>query len=830
MTIKLKAPTRPSTSSPSLTVPSTSPSTSNPCPIVPSRIVPPRPLYKSTFQVPLLETSSSSYPPHHLSRPLYQNPTTTSTKSKIDKTEIPLHLITLPHGNSTQPDLSSCQRSSSHPHQSTRSNPSILPCEAQLKVPSSSRPNLAKLDNLGEHSGTLRRPQLHNSALKPIIIHMVHRPKISLLPRHAFELPLQFMLHPSGRTNLPIQLTPDGPVNRPQNFRFGHVIPQKTPERTRNHDLRLPRRFSGSITIIRKSSSGYPSHPRRICSSGFYSLEGKMSLDSDKIPQTSRDDNRPPNDVLPHSLRQENRYCQPRLHLGEETCFEDPDSRKTGWKTSKHQQSLLARQAFRLVSHPRNGSIPRTNRLFSPHLDFSGGSKRLTPSTQNNQPALFQGFQLRPFTISYRDPDGRIPRRIRRSNLPNLPQILKEPPSYYLFSRPLAIRSPIHDSHTRTNNNIESHSTHSTTNTSNPTPYHMRQYQFSHIPIERRQSQLSVSGVLPPDRLSPLSQSLHSRDLLDPFTGQHTTRLHQQNTETSQLATHSNTDLRLHQIIASANAPLTRNRYSREWQEFSTFVNENHNGQITSDSVIDYFVSLDRTNRAYLAIQIRAALENEALLNNIPQELFNNPFLTKLASGVVRRGDKPRSEPTDAFTFEMLERLINEVPSYRTKDRDIALILIGLYCLMRPGEIQSLTRESIKICHDGSINVTFTRLKQPPGTPITSIFIRARTYCGINPITYITSFINTLPLENTTIIFTGRSKSSPLTTTSISFMLQRLVEKIGIQAKISAKSLRIGGACFAAARGYGPAEIQALGGWKGTAFLRYIRDIPRIDN
>lgn len=248
MTIKLKAPTRPSTPSPSLTVPSTSPSTSNPCPIVPSRIVPPRPLYKSTFQVPLLETSSSPYPPHHLSRPLYQNPTTTSTKSKIDKTEIPLHLITLLHGNSTQPDLSSCQRSSSHPHQSTRSNPSILPCEAQLKVPSSSRPNLAKLDNLGEHSGTLRRPQLHNSALKPIIIHMVHRPKISLLPRHAFELPLQFMLHPSGRTNLPIQLTPDGPVNRPQNFRFGHVIPQKTPERTRNHDLRLPRRFSGSIT------------------------------------------------------------------------------------------------------------------------------------------------------------------------------------------------------------------------------------------------------------------------------------------------------------------------------------------------------------------------------------------------------------------------------------------------------------------------------------------------------------------------------------------------------------------------------------------------------
>jgi hypothetical protein len=56
--------------------------------------------------------------------------------------------------------------------------------------------------------------------------------------------------------------------------------------------------------------------------------------------------------------------------------------------------------------------------------------------------------------------------------------------------------------------------------------------------------------------------------------------------------------------------------------------------------------------------------------------------------------------------------------------------------------------------------------------------------------------------------------------------LARVAKSIGVQGEVKPHSLRIGAATSAWRAGFSDSQIQAMGRWKSTAFMRYIRPAP----
>ena len=153
--------------------------------------------------------------------------------------------------------------------------------------------------------------------------------------------------------------------------------------------------------------------------------------------------------------------------------------------------------------------------------------------------------------------------------------------------------------------------------------------------------------------------------------------------------------------------------------------------------------------------------------------------------------------------------------------RDMAILIIGLFGMMRSAEIVSLQHSNVITQSDGSLLVSFQRCKQRLGSLRSVVAIPNRFMGGINPASWVAGLMTTVnqgPVPG---------KIFDLTPNAISSVLSKWMHRIGEGSDWTSHSIRIGGAVLACEQGKSELEIRGLGGWRSDAIFQYTRDVVR---
>lgn len=218
------------------------------------------------------------------------------------------------------------------------------------------------------------------------------------------------------------------------------------------------------------------------------------------------------------------------------------------------------------------------------------------------------------------------------------------------------------------------------------------------------------------------------------------------------------------------------------------------------------------------ALSWRARLEGKA----VPTQ---SPSVKLVVDGAVRKwaGGKA-SRVRDAFPIEALRAHVRDGLQRDIDRRDAALVAIGLRSMRRGGERADLRIEDAFFT-DGRLRLRIRKSKVDQEARGFDVWIEP-TGSATCPVALLKRYLSNREGASPYLFCDAAGKQ--LSTSAISAICRRMVERADLPVKVSSHSLRIGGATAAMAGGMSKERIMAIGGWASGAVGRYIRSLEPL--
>jgi integrase len=288
-------------------------------------------------------------------------------------------------------------------------------------------------------------------------------------------------------------------------------------------------------------------------------------------------------------------------------------------------------------------------------------------------------------------------------------------------------------------------------------------------------------------------------------------------------------------LAGAALADSTKKAYKKTWKEFASFVSiqcPGENPVRPSSKAVQWFIC----HLVKLGRKARTVRSAVSALGYLSQENDGEDFGKNFHVRQLLRGlDKSRCMPDirSPITEGKLEELLREAARLGQSGEEVLLFqtmfVTMFFGLLRVGEVTvatdaekdtGVTRQGVAKEGD-SRTLTMTIFKHNTTGDPHVVVLRPRPHGKRCPVQALDVYL-TQRGEAQGPLFLFRGK--PLLRKAFDAFFNRCLAGLGWDPrKFKGHSFRIGGATWAAQEGYSDAQIRAMGRWKSSAFLGYIR-------
>ena len=288
-------------------------------------------------------------------------------------------------------------------------------------------------------------------------------------------------------------------------------------------------------------------------------------------------------------------------------------------------------------------------------------------------------------------------------------------------------------------------------------------------------------------------------------------------------------------LLAASLAPSTARQYQRVWESFCSFSRGLAFTPLpSSSSTIALFIShLVSPPHPSAPSTVHSAISTVSYihkLNNQPDP--TSSFLVhKILRGVSKL--RPTNDTRIPITIPVLQSLLQSLHSV-CSPYDLVLYssmyLTMFSSFLRLGEVTDSPHNipfSQVLFSPNSVNITLSTFKHHQGRPPVTISIPQSPSSPLCPVLLLTRYVHVRGSRPGPFFCTQNGQPVPPEEFRRTLARAKSVSSLS-EARITPHSFRIGAATHAATKGYTSQQIQAMGRWKSSAFLKYIR-IPALD-
>ena len=288
-------------------------------------------------------------------------------------------------------------------------------------------------------------------------------------------------------------------------------------------------------------------------------------------------------------------------------------------------------------------------------------------------------------------------------------------------------------------------------------------------------------------------------------------------------------------LLAASLAPSTARQYQRVWESFYSFSRGLAFTPLPSSSstivlFISHLVSPPHPSAPSTVHSAISAVSYIHKLNNQPDP--TSSFLVrKILRGVSKL--RPTNDTRIPITIPVLQSLFQSLHSVCSPYDLVlysAMYLTMFSSFLRLGEVTDSPHNipfSQVLFSPNSVNITLSTFKHHQGRPPVTISIPQSPSSPLCPVLLLTRYIHVRGSRPGPFFSTQNGQPVPPEEFRRTLARAKSVSSLS-SARITPHSFRIGAATHAASKGYTSQQIQAMGRWKSSAFLKYIR-IPALD-
>ena len=278
-------------------------------------------------------------------------------------------------------------------------------------------------------------------------------------------------------------------------------------------------------------------------------------------------------------------------------------------------------------------------------------------------------------------------------------------------------------------------------------------------------------------------------------------------------------------LISKSVAPATRRVYRKAVQGLVDFCDQHNIKDKFSANSIELYVSWLAGNgmKSNSIRSMLSAVRHHCNSTAVPIT-FDTPRLLLLLKGVRRCNDTKVLRPKNALKLRQLVKLCKSAEKlldFKLAAMVRAVFSLSFFALLRPSEASlastspehQLKRTSVKI-KTNKVKVTFGSFKHSDGSATISVEKKPFAVC---PVVLLLTYLSTTHLES------QNQPLFPCSTIDVNSWLQRCVLDAGITSKLTMHSFRRGGATWYSGQGLTDATLRALGRWKSSAYLCYVK-------
>jgi len=659
--------------------------------------------------------------------------------------------------------------------------------------------------------GTIYGPSTNSPEGGQRLLSLVHRPDQCIPPRSTFRAFEQPLLHMFGRQTYAFHGNAIRPFSGPKNLHRSPVSSNRVDETKRILRVPLHRRYFGGRAHLRGSRGHDLACSADFEGGRFRDKRRKICAKTDEIHKAFGSDHQFHRLYPLDSKRKDCRYLEPSSHHSLKGFGSTSYVGKTYREANLDFRGLGPCPPFHVASVESDSVRSRLERS---HFNIKGGSPKTHPSSQKlSTEVLFEvPDRLSPSphrcfisSLGCHSPSHLVPGRLFPVDR----------------GRSLAFRAQ-RESH-RTSGSKSGHRS-----------GRLDRKQRRKAPSFASSRRQSKRPIIPAQEWSHSSASTpvrhHRRDYYRKEPDALNATLH---TLGRQFDSRHN----IENILLSALKENSQASYQQALESFKRFLVRKQFQSASAQALEEYLTELDGTSQAKYSKQILdkirfwvAAFPSD--FPDLAKCIYDKRF-NLIVKGLLRRHHEspsavnqllPKKNP---ILFDHLKQIITLKQS---SQHDLALIAIGLYGLMRASELGALLTKNVTLSNN-TITIQFHRLKKQPGTPISQLIIHNELIDNISLYSLVLYHIRqcmSSPTPQVFLFHDPRDSTKPIKTSHISALLQKEMSRINANLRVTSHSLRVGGASFAAARGYSSEEIKVLGGWESNTFMQYIRDIPRL--
>jgi integrase len=283
--------------------------------------------------------------------------------------------------------------------------------------------------------------------------------------------------------------------------------------------------------------------------------------------------------------------------------------------------------------------------------------------------------------------------------------------------------------------------------------------------------------------------------------------------------------------------PSTLQRYEALLREF-----EEVHGSITTmgnekliEKLLDHAATLTRTGSASRALTAVAAVAWAAKLRR-GFDPYKDPRIGAMrkAIDIARKVTTPPKPKRDPLPVAAVVAFAGRCPigwSYWRFVVTRAIITVGIRCIRRPGELADLREDQLRADASGQqavLHIQFSKVDSA-GAGCDVPFERGQS--SACPIRCLDTYLRMAkgrplagwsPIRGNDFLFVDE-RGRPFTSAHIKDMVRAVARDAGLSGTFGGHSLRITGACLAAAGGMSLEQIMTIGGWRSRVVQDYLR-------
>lgn len=296
-------------------------------------------------------------------------------------------------------------------------------------------------------------------------------------------------------------------------------------------------------------------------------------------------------------------------------------------------------------------------------------------------------------------------------------------------------------------------------------------------------------------------------------------------------------------LVSDSLSTASASSYKRAWDTYSKFANEylQPHKPIISPAALMLFIAYLKhkdfkpsTISTYVS-QVRFCSK----LNGLPDP--GSDFLVSLSlSGLSKSA--PALDARLPITIPVLNKLLSSVSCVFISHYDVllwrAMLSLAFFAFLRIGEftvkiaseIPTISFKSIHInpsCLDQGMSVIFSKFKHSTLARPFILQIPLQRDFNLCPVVHVAAYLSVRASAEGA--FFVHADGNPIKTSTFRDSLNILLKANSLDPSFyKGHSFRIGGASWAAEKGYSDSQIRILGRWKSDAFKKYIRNLSVV--